>query len=100
MSTLRIYVPRDEIADFCRRNGIRRLAIFGSAIRDDFTPKSDVDVLVEFEPGRTPGFAFVSLERELGTLLRRRVDLNTPQSLSKYFRDEVLREAESIYDAA
>ena len=94
---VRIDVPRELIADFCRRHHIRRLAFFGSVLRDDFTPDSDVDVLVEFEPEKTPGFAFFSMEEELSGILARRVDLNTPNSLSKYFRDEVLAEAEELY---
>ncbi len=96
----RIAIPHAEIEAFCRRNHIRRLALFGSVIRDDFTLESDVDVLVEFEPGKTPGYAFFGLEDELSELLGRKVDLNTPQDLSKYFRDEVLAEAESLYVAA
>jgi len=96
----RIDVPRERIADFCRRHHIRRLALFGSVLREDFTPHSDVDVLVEFEPGRTPGFAFFDVEQELSQILGRRVDLRTPQELSKYFRDEVLAEAEEVYVAA
>jgi predicted nucleotidyltransferase len=94
---LRIDVDRERIADFCRRHHIRRLAFFGSVLRDDFTPESDVDVLVEFEPGKTPGFAFFRMEEELSEILGRRVDLNTRNSLSKYFRDEVLAEAEELY---
>ncbi len=96
----RIAVPQAEIEAFCRRNHIRRLALFGSVIREDFTPDSDVDVLVEFEPGKTPGYAFFGMQDELSDLLGRQVDLNTPQDLSKYFRDEVLAEAESLYVAA
>jgi hypothetical protein len=92
--------PRDEIAAFCRRNHISRLAVFGSALREDFTAESDIDVLVEFEPGETPGFRFFRLQYELGALLGRPVDLNTPQCLSSYFRDEVLAEARNIYVAA
>ena len=61
----RIAIPHDKIAEFCRRNHIRRMALFGSVIRDDFTPESDVDVLVEFTPGRAPGLAFFSMERTL-----------------------------------
>jgi hypothetical protein len=99
-SRARIDVPRERIADFCRRNHIRRLAFFGSVLRDDFTPDSDVDVLVEFEPGKTPGFAFFDVEQELSQILDRRVDLRTPQELSKYFRDEVLAEAEEVYVTA
>ncbi|TAH36840.1 MAG: nucleotidyltransferase [Planctomycetota bacterium] len=96
----RIPVDRARIAEFCRRHHIRRLALFGSVLRDDFRPDSDVDVLVEFEPGRTPGLAFFSMQDELSELLGRRVDLNTPGDLSRYFRDEVLREAENQYVAA
>ncbi len=99
-SRARIKVPQEQIADFCRRHNIRRLALFGSVLREDFTPESDVDVLVEFEPGHTPGLAFFGMEDELSAILGRRVDLNTPNELSKYFRDEVLREAEPVYGAA
>jgi hypothetical protein len=88
------------MADFCRRNHIRRLSLFGSILRDDFGPDSDIDVLVEFEPGQTPGLAFFGLQEELSELLGRRVDLNTPQCLSNYFRDEVIRQAQVQYDAA
>ena len=95
--TTRIEIPRDEIAEFCRRNHTRRMALFGSVIRDDFTPDSDVDILVEFQPGRTPGFAFFDMERELSEIIGRKVDLNTPNELSRYFRQEVLDEAENIY---
>jgi len=69
-------------------------------LRDDFTPQSDVDVLVEFEPGQEPGFAFFRMQDELSTLLGRRADLRTPNELSKYFRAEVLAEAEEAYVAA
>jgi predicted nucleotidyltransferase len=95
-----IEIPTEQIAELCRRNHIRTLSLFGSILRDDFGPDSDVDVLVEFEPGRTPGFGFFSIEIELSQLLGRPVDLNTPNSLSKYFRDEVLEEARAIYVAA
>jgi len=89
-----------DIAEFCSRYYIRRLALFGSILRDDFRPDSDVDVLVEFEPGRTPGFGFIGIQDELSEILGRTVDLHTPGSLSKYFRDEVLQEAEELYDTA
>ena len=95
-----ITLPKERIAEFCRRNYIRRLALFGSVLREDFTQQSDVDVLVEFEEGRTPGLGFFSMENELGEILGRRVDLNTPQCLSKYFRDSVLGSAEDIYVSA
>ncbi len=93
-------LPHDRIAEFCRRNGIRRLAVFGSALRDDFTPQSDLDVLVELEPHARTGLAFFRMQNELSDLLRRTVDLNTPDCLSRYFRDEVLAEAKNLYVAA
>lgn len=100
MSTARISIPMDEIAEFCRRHHIRRLALFGSVLRDDFGPDSDVDVLVEFDPEHIPGLAFFGMERELSEMLGRRVDLNTPDFLSPYFRDKVQAEAAVLYDAA
>ncbi len=95
MSTLSM--PKNKIAEFCRRHHIRRLSVFGSALRPDFTPQSDVDILVEFEDGHTPGLAFFAMESELSSILGRTVDLNTPQFLSPYFRDEVMAEAEAQY---
>jgi hypothetical protein len=92
-----VHIPKAEIEDFCRRHHIKKLAVFGSALRKDFSPDSDVDVLVEFEAGHIPGFAFFSIEEELSKLLGRKVDLNTPNFLSRYFRDQVLREAELQY---
>jgi len=101
MAQARIDIPKERIAEFCRRNYIRRLALFGSVLRDDFTPESDVDVLVEFEPDARVGLlSLARMEIELGELLGRKVDLNTPGFLSDYFRDEVLTEAEVHYDAA
>jgi len=97
---LRISIPQEEIVKFCLRNKIRRLALFGSVLRDDFTPESDVDVLVEFEPGVRVGLRFFALEQELSELLGRKVDLNTPGFLSKHFREEVQLQAEVLYDAA
>ncbi len=96
----RISLPTEAIAEFCRRNHILRLSVFGSALRDDFRPDSDIDILVEFEPGKTPGFAFVGMQDELSELLGRKVDLNTPDCLSKYFRDEAMAEAQDLYVAA
>ncbi len=95
----KLNIPKEKIADFCRRNHIRRLAFFGSVLRDDFGPDSDVDVLVEFETRARVGFfELYDMEQELSHLLgNRKVDLNTPKSLSKYFRDEVLRESEVQY---
>lgn len=97
--SLPISVDRKAIADFCRRHHIRKLSFFGSVLRDDFTPESDIDVLVEFEPGHVPGLAFFEMERELSNILGRTVDLNTAGFLSRYFRDEVLAEAEVQYVA-
>jgi uncharacterized protein len=96
----RIAIPCDAIADFCRRHHIRRLALFGSVLRDDFGPESDVDVLVEFEPEHVPGLAFFSMQDELTEILGRQVDLNTPGFLSPYFREAVLASASTLYDAA
>lgn len=97
---LRIPVDYNQLADFCRRHHIRYLAFFGSVIRDDFRADSDVDVLVEFAPGHTPGWAFVGMQEELSRLLGRTVDLHTPRSISRYFRDEVLTEATVGYEQA
>ena len=100
MSTIKIEVPREKIADFCQRYHIRKLAFFGSVLREDFTPESDVDVLVEFEPGHVPGLAFFAMQDEVSNILGYKVDLNTKGFLSKYFRDEVLRESRVEYVAA
>jgi predicted nucleotidyltransferase len=97
MEAAKILVDRQKIEQFCRRHHIRMLAFFGSVLRDDFGPESDVDVLVEFEPGHTPGLAFLSMEEELSEILGRKVDLNTRGFLSPYFRDRVLAEAEVLY---
>ena len=96
----RIAIDRERLVGFCRRNHIRRLALFGSVLRDDFRPDSDVDVLVEFEPGQVPGLRFFALEGELSEILGRKVDLNTPSFLSPYFRGRVLAEAEVHYVAS
>ena len=95
-----IEIPKDKIAEFCRRHHVRELSLFGSILRNDFRPDSDIDVLVEFDPGQTPGFAFVGMQEELSGILGRNVDLNTPQCLSRYYRDEVLAEAQVQYVAA
>ncbi len=95
---IKITLPSEKIATFCRRNKIRRLYLFGSALRDDFKPQSDIDVLVEFEHGSQVGLEFFAMEHELSEILGRKVDLNTPGFLSRYFRDEVLQEAEILYE--
>ena len=96
----KVSVDQERLAEFCRQNGVRRLAVFGSALRHDFGPGSDVDVLIEFEPGRTPGLRFFGMQEELSRLFDRTVDLHTPASLSRYFRSQVLAEAEDQYVAA
>jgi uncharacterized protein len=102
LTRARIKVPQTEIVPFCRRHHIRQLALFGSVLREDFRPESDIDVLVEFEPGHVPGLIrLASMELELSALLGgRKVDMNTPSCLSPYFRDEVLAEAEVFYAEA
>jgi len=95
-----IEIDTRQIASFCRERGIRRLRLFGSILREDFGPDSDIDVLVEFEPGRVPGLAFFRMQDELAALLGRKVDLHTPDFLSPDFRQEVMHKAEVIYDAA
>jgi len=94
-----ISLPKERIARFCRKHRIIRLAIFGSVLRPDFQADSDIDVLVEFEPGQEPGLAFFAMEEELAQILGHRVDLNTPGFLSKYFRDRVMKEAVVHYAA-
>ena len=94
-----ITIDRTKLSDFCRRHNIRKLSFFGSVLRDDFRSDSDVDVLVEFEPGRVPGFIrLAGIETELSALLGGRVvDLRTVEDLSPYFRDEVIASAELQY---
>jgi uncharacterized protein len=96
--TLPIVIDPAQIAAFCQRHHICKLALFGSILREDFTDASDVDFLVEFQPGKTPGFAIVRMENELSALLNgRKADLRTPNELSRYFRDRVLSEALTLY---
>ncbi len=100
MKHLPLSVPQGKLAAFCRKYHIRRLCLFGSVLRDDFRPDSDIDILVEFDPKHVPGFLrLVRMERELSTLFGgRKVDLRTAEDLSRYFRDEVLAEAETLYE--
>lgn len=95
-----VSVSRDALADFCTEHGIRSLAVYGSALRDEFGPDSDIDLLVEFEPDRTPGlFRVAGLELELSRFFAgRKVDLRTPEDLSRYFRQDVLDTAEVQYE--
>jgi hypothetical protein len=96
---VQIAVPQHQLAEFCRRHQIRTLSLFGSVLREDFRPDSDIDVLVEFEDGHAPGLLGIArMERELSKILGgRRVDLRTPEDLSRYFRLEVLAKAEVQY---
>ena len=95
-----VEIPTEVVEAFCRRYHIRRLALFGSALREDFRSGSDIDVLVEFESEHIPGLTFFAMEEELAQILGRPVDLNTPQFISSEFRDQVAQEAEVIYDQA
>ena len=94
----KINIPHNRIDEFCKKHHIRKLAFFGSVLRDDFRPDSDVDVLVEFEENHVPGYIrLAGMEIELGEILGRKVDMNTPNCLSRYFRDEVNASAEVEY---
>jgi len=89
-----IELPKEEIAAFCRKHHIGKLSVFGSALTDDFGPDSDVDFLVEFEPGHVPGYiGLAGMERELSAIIGRKADMRTAAELSKYFRDDVLAAA-------
>jgi len=101
MPKAKITIPSEEIAEFYKKNHIRKLSLFGSVLRDDFSSDSDIDFLVEFEVGKIPGLIGLSrMERELSEVLSgRKVDLRTPQDLSKYFREDVLARAEVQYAA-
>jgi hypothetical protein len=99
MGEPKIPIPYDKIADFCERLPICRLALFGSVLRDDFSPDSDVDVLVEFLPDSgVTFFDLVTIKHELTLILGRQIDLLTPGALSRYFRQQVLNTAETIYE--
>jgi uncharacterized protein len=96
-----IDVAQDLVADFCRKNGIRKLAVFGSVLTERFTDASDIDVLVEFQPNERVGYLrMAAMERELSKIFGgRKIDLRTPRELSRYFRDEVIRTAVTQYAA-
>ena len=101
MSRAKIEIPKEKLAEFCRRHHIRKLSLFGSVLTESFTPESDVDVLVEFEPERTPGMLrMAGLELEISELLGRKVDLRTAAELSRYFREEVVGSGEIQYAQA
>ncbi len=101
MKSLPVNIRRDKIGAFCRIHHVRKLSLFGSVLRGDFGPDSDIDILVEFEPDHTPGYlGMVRLQRELSEMLGgRRVDLRTARELSKYFREDVLNGAAVQYAA-
>lgn len=100
MDNVKVKIPSKKLAELCKHYHIRRLAFFGSALRDDFGPDSDVDVLVEFEEGHTPGLAFIDIQDELSKLLGgREVDLVTPKFLNYRIKDKVMQEAQVAYGA-
>ncbi|HLA04389.1 MAG TPA: nucleotidyltransferase family protein [Syntrophales bacterium] len=95
---IKIDIPHEKIAEFCKKNHIMKLSFFGSVLREDFGPDSDIDVLVDFIPGMGPGFFGLShMELELSDIIGRKVDLRTPNELSRYFRDEVVSSARTEY---
>jgi predicted nucleotidyltransferase len=98
MLTQNVTISQEAIVDFCRKHHIRKLAFFGSVLGDNYGEHSDIDILVEFEAGHVPGFAFFDLQDELTALLGRSVDLHTPKSLSRYFREQVISEATVLYE--
>lgn len=101
IAKLPIGIDREKIVKFCRLRHIRKLSLFGSVLRDDFDPQhSDVDVLAEFEPGFRPGLKFFGYGDDLSEIIGRKVDFNTKEWLSEYFRDEVVREAVPLYEQA
>ena len=101
VAELPIQLDREKIAACCRAHGLRKLSLFGSVLRDDFDPtRSDVDVLAELLPTTQPGWEFFGWHEDLAPIIGRKVDLHTPNSLSRYFRDEVLHEALTVYEQA
>ena len=100
MNPVALDFDREELAALCRRHYIRRLAVFGSVLRGDQGRSGDLDILIEFERGATPGLKFITIQDELSTIFGLTVDLNTPGFLSRHFRDRVLAEAMPLYEAA
>lgn len=98
MNQPQISIPKDKIAEFCKAHYITNLALFGSVLTDRFSETSDVDVLVEFDPAHIPGFfSLVEMEDQLTTIVGRKIDLRTPKDLSRYFREDVLKQAYHLY---
>ena len=94
------HIPKDKLAEFCRKHHIRKLSLFGSAMRGELHPNSDIDLLVEFESGHVPGLiTLAGMEIELTEMFGRKVDLRTPRDISRYFRDQVINTAEIQYEA-
>jgi predicted nucleotidyltransferase len=95
---IHIEIPKERIKEFCKSHHIKKLSLFGSALRDDFSPESDLDILVEFDPAHIPGFIrLAGMEIELTEILGRKVDMRTAQDLSRYFRDEILNSSKVQY---
>ena len=94
-----IKIPKQKLVAYCKKNHIKKLAFFGSFLRDDFRSESDIDILVEFERGHTPGFFdLVRMEEQLSRFFKgKEIDLRTPNDLSRYFREKVIRNAEVLY---
>ncbi|MCX6647183.1 MAG: nucleotidyltransferase domain-containing protein [bacterium] len=93
-------ISNEHLAEYCRKHSVKKLSIFGSALREDFNDESDIDVLVEFEPGHVPGFiGLAAMEMELASILAtdRKVDIRTSEEMSRYFREEVVSGAELVY---
>lgn len=95
-----VHIPEDRVAEFCKRHSVKRLSLYGSILGADFGPSSDVDMLIEFLPGKTPGMlGFAGMTMELSEMIGRRVDLRTPDDLSRYFRGEVIKHARTLHAA-
>ena len=98
MGKLPVMIPKEKLAEFCKRNHIRKLSIFGSALRENLGPDSDIDLLVEFDPDNVPGLIrLAGMENELSEILGRKVDIRTAQDLSRYFRQDVIKSSEVQY---
>ncbi len=97
MLQIDLHIEHEKISLICKKYHVQKLSVFGSVLYGEDTSSSDIDLLVEFEQGHTPGFSFISLQDELSIVFQRPVDLHTPQSLSKYFRSSVAKEAQALY---
>ena len=95
-----LHIEHEKISLICQKYHIQKLSVFGSVLYGEENPSSDSDLLLEFEPEHTPGFSFISIQDELSSVFQRPVDLHTPQSISKYFRNSVVKEAQALYESA